>query len=63
MENFKFKLYFNLLQPKEEIFVMDIVDKISSDILAKTLKNASPEDKVGYRVYWIPSITTVCWMR
>ena len=30
---------------------MDIIEDVSSDILTNTLKNLSPEDKVGYFVY------------
>lgn len=35
------------LQNGSELFVMDIIDEVSSDILVKTLKHISPEDKVG----------------
>ena len=35
------------LQNTAEIFVMDIIDEVSSDILTSVLKNTSPEDKVN----------------
>lgn len=37
----------SFLQNGSVLFVMDIIDEVSSDILVKTLKNISPEDKVG----------------
>lgn len=37
----------DLKQTGEETFVMDIIEEVSSDILAKTMKIVSPEDKVG----------------
>ena len=43
-------VYFHstILQNGSEIFVMDIIDEVSSDILTNALRNISPEDKVGY---------------
>ena len=39
--------FYCVLQNGTEIFVMDIIDEVSSDILSNALRNISPEDKVS----------------
>ena len=43
--------FYAILQNGSEIFVMDIIDEVSSDILSNALRNISPEDKVSYTAH------------